>query len=73
MSLGSIGRCPGSGRKTKITQEVLVIVNSKMREDNETTAVWLKSYRTCRERSGIIVWRPKALAMLDFFPHIGRY
>ena len=41
MSLGSIGRCPGSGRKTKEPQEVLAIVDSKMREDDETTACQL--------------------------------
>ena len=33
----------------------------------------LQSYRTCRERSGIIVRRPEALGKLDFFTHIGRY
>ena len=38
LPLGSIGRCPGSGRKTKVTPEVLAIVDSKMREDDETTA-----------------------------------
>ena len=41
MPLGSIGRCPGSGRKTKVTEEVLAIVDSKMREDDETTACQL--------------------------------
>ena len=41
MPLGSIGRCPGSGRKTKITPEVLAIVDNKMREDDETTACQL--------------------------------
>ena len=41
LPLGSIGRCPGSGRKTKVTPEVLAIVDSKMREDDETTACQL--------------------------------
>ena len=39
--LGSIGRCPGSGRKTQVTEKVLAIVDSKMREDDETTACQL--------------------------------
>ena len=34
-------RCPGSGRKTKVTPEVLAIVDNKMREDDETTACQL--------------------------------
>ena len=36
-----IGGCPGSGRKTKVTPEVLAIVDSKMKEDDETTACQL--------------------------------
>ena len=31
---GSIGRHPGGGRKTKITQEVLDIVGGKMKEES---------------------------------------
>ena len=39
---GTIQRKPGSGRHSKITAEVLDIVNKKMEEDNETTAVQLQ-------------------------------
>ena len=39
---GTIARRPGSGRPTKITQEVLRIVEQQMRRDDETTAVQLQ-------------------------------
>ena len=39
---GTIQRKPGSGRRSKITAEVLDIVNKKMEEDDETTAVQLQ-------------------------------
>ena len=35
---GTIGRKEGSGRKTKITEEMMKIVNEQMRKDDETTA-----------------------------------
>lgn len=38
---GTITRKPGSGRPTKITEEVLKIVEDSMLEDDETTAVQL--------------------------------
>jgi len=38
---GSIVRTPGSGRPSKITAEIKEIVEEKMREDNETTAMQL--------------------------------
>ena len=40
-STGSIERTPGSGRPSKITQEIKRIVEEKMREDDETTAIQL--------------------------------
>ena len=39
---GSIARLPGSGRPTKITTEVLRIVEAQMQLDDETTAVQLQ-------------------------------
>ena len=38
---GTIGRLAGSGRQPKLTEEVLALVEAKMRSDNETTAVHL--------------------------------
>ena len=38
---GSIARRPGSGRPSKITAEIKALVEQKMREDDETTAVQL--------------------------------
>ena len=38
---GGIARRPGSGRPTKITDEVKFLVERQMREDDETTAVQL--------------------------------
>ncbi len=38
---GSIGRKPGSGRPTKITEEIKAIVEEQMQRDDETTAVQL--------------------------------
>ena len=35
---GSIGRRPGSGRGTKLTEEIRVIVEEQMQRDDETTA-----------------------------------
>ena len=35
---GTIARLPGSGRPTKVTQEVKSIVERQMRADDETTA-----------------------------------
>ena len=35
---GSVGRRPGSGRPTKITPAILMIVEDHMQRDNETTA-----------------------------------
>ena len=37
-SRGTIARQPGSGRKTKITEEVRKVVEEQMRRDDETTA-----------------------------------
>ena len=39
---GSINRRPGSGRPTKITADVLRIVETQMKLDDETTAVQLQ-------------------------------
>lgn len=39
---GNIARIPGSGRPTKITGEVLEIVERQMRTDDETTAIQLQ-------------------------------
>ena len=39
---GTIARRPGSGRPTKITSEVLQIVEAQMLRDDETTAVQLQ-------------------------------
>ena len=38
---GSIPRCPGSGRPSKVTAEVKAVVEAQMWEDDETTAVQL--------------------------------
>ena len=38
---GSIARRPGSGRPSKVTAEIKALVEQKMREDDETTAVQL--------------------------------
>ena len=35
---GSIGRRPGSGRPSKITEEIKQIVEEQMRKDDETSA-----------------------------------
>ena len=45
---GSVGRRPGSGRPTKITPEVLQIVEDQMQFDDETTAVQLQSLLVAR-------------------------
>jgi len=39
---GTIQRVPGSGRRSKVTAEVLRIVDRQMAEDDETTAVQLQ-------------------------------
>lgn len=39
---GSIARTPGTGRSTKITQQVKDIIEEQMQTDDETTAVELK-------------------------------
>ena len=36
--LGSIGRRPGSGSNSKVTREILEIVEAQMRHDDETIA-----------------------------------
>ena len=38
---GSIARTPGSGRPTKMTEEMKAIVEERMREDDETIALQL--------------------------------
>ena len=40
---GSIARTPGSGRPTKISEEMRAIVEEQMREDDETTALQLRA------------------------------
>ena len=45
---GSIARAPGSGRPTKITEEVKKIVEEQMRIDDETTAVQLHALLNSR-------------------------
>lgn len=40
--MGTIARRMGSGRRTKITPEVLKIVEEQMKKDDETTAVQLQ-------------------------------
>ena len=44
----SIARRPGSGRKSKLTDEVKKVVEEKMREDDETTAMQLHQLLTAR-------------------------
>ena len=39
---GSIARKPGTGRSTKITQQVKDLIEEQMQADDETTAVELK-------------------------------
>ena len=43
---GSIARTPGSGRPSKITSEIKTIVEERMREDDETTAIKLHALLT---------------------------
>jgi len=45
---GSISRTPGSGRPTKITNEIMAIVEETMREDDETTAHQLHQILTSK-------------------------
>lgn len=45
-SSASIARSPGSGRNSKITDEVKKVVEEKMREDDETTAMQLHQLLT---------------------------
>ena len=45
--LGTIKRKEGSGRPTKVTVAVKTLVESQMRQDDETTAVQL--YALCRQ------------------------
>jgi transposase len=45
---GSIGRRPGSGRPTKVTAEIKVVVEEQMRKDDETTATQLHALLTIR-------------------------
>ena len=40
----TIGRLAGSGRRPKLTAEVLALIEAKMRNDDETTAVQLVKY-----------------------------
>ena len=46
---GSIRRRPGSGRPTKITSEVLQIVEEQMQLDDETTAIQLQKLLVDKE------------------------
>ena len=41
LATGSIARCPGSGRRTKITEDVKRVVEEQMKVDDETTATQL--------------------------------
>ena len=41
LQTGSIGRCPGSGRPSKITEELKAIVDEQMNNDDETTVYQL--------------------------------
>ena len=41
---GTIERRPGSGRPTKVSPEILQLVEDRMKEDDETTAVQLQSF-----------------------------
>ena len=45
---GSIGRRPGSGRPSKVTEEIKEFVNEQMRRDDETTAYQLHQMLTQR-------------------------
>lgn len=45
---GSIARTPGSGRPTKITAEVKALVEAKMQDDDETTAIQLHALLSSR-------------------------
>ena len=45
---GTIGRSPGSGRRSKITEEIRQIVEDQMRLDDETTAYQLHALLTSK-------------------------
>ena len=45
---GSIARTPGSGRPSKITAEIKALVEAKMQEDDETTALQLHALLVSR-------------------------
>ena len=45
---GSIARTPGSGRPSKITAEIKALVEAKIQEDNETTALQLHALLVSR-------------------------
>ena len=42
VEMGSLGRHPGSGRPTKITPALLMIMEDHMQRDDETTAIQLQ-------------------------------
>ena len=46
ITTGSIARSPGSGRPSKITREIQRIVDERMMEDDETTAIQLHALLT---------------------------
>lgn len=41
---GTVVRKPGTGKWAKVTEEIKLLVEGKMREDDETTAVQLHHY-----------------------------
>ena len=47
-AIGTIKRKPGSGRPSKVTEEVKRIVEEQMRVDNETTAYQLHTLLTSK-------------------------
>ena len=57
---GSIGRRPGSGRPSKVTPQILAVVEEQMRRDDETTAVQLQS---------ILVRRGSPLSLATILRH----
>ena len=49
LQTGSIGRCPGSGIPSKITEEIKAIVDEQMNKDDETTAYQLHRLLVSRD------------------------
>ena len=63
---GTIHRLPGSGRISKITEEIKAIVEEQMREDDETTAIQL--HKLLNDKGYVL-----SLAALFFVALDGRF